>query len=92
MPERQSLVGVLTKRDGRSLVNRCIKDVTYQAKPRSTLFQRKTTGEALNSTTPLRMRSFSSSIDLTRMWRRNVRAILEKTHSTRLSQEPCLGV
>src|ERR1700752_1424200 len=27
---------------------------------------------------PLRMRSFSSSIDLTGMWRRKVRAILEK--------------
>ena len=74
------------------LVDRFTKDVTYYATPRSTLFQRKTTGEALNSSMPLRMRSFSSSIDLTRMWRRKVRAILEKTHSIRLSQEPCLGV
>ena len=66
--------------------------ITYQTKPRSNLFQRKTTGEALNSSMPFRMRAFSSSIDLTRMWRRKVRAILEKAHSIRLSQEPCLGV
>jgi hypothetical protein len=46
----------------------------------------------LNSAIPLRMRSLSSSTDLTRMWRRKVRAILEKAHSVRLSQEPCLGV
>jgi hypothetical protein len=32
------------KRDRRSLVDRCIKDITYQATPRSSFFQRKTTG------------------------------------------------
>jgi len=75
-----------------ALVVRSINTNTYQATPRSNLFQRKTTGEALNSAMPFRMRCLSSSIDLTRMWRRKVRAILEKAHSIRLSQEPCLGV
>jgi uncharacterized repeat protein (TIGR03803 family) len=75
-----------------SLVVRSINTMTYQATPRSNLFQRKTTGVALNSAMPLRMRCLSSSTDLTRMCRRNVRAILEKAHSIRLSQEPCLGV
>jgi len=31
-------------------------------------------------------------LDATRMWRRTERASLEKKPSTRLSQEPCLGV
>ena len=44
------------------------------------------------SAMPLRMRCFRSSFELTRMCRRNVRAIFEKAHSIRLSQEPCLGV
>jgi putative ABC transport system ATP-binding protein len=73
-------------------VDRSIKTNTYQVTPRSNLFQRNTTGEALNSAMPLRMRCLRSSLDLTRMWRRKVRAILEKAHSIRLSQEPCLGV
>src|ERR1700738_3083997 len=38
------------------------------------------------------MRSLSSCFDTTRMWRRTERASLEKKPSTRLSQEPCLGV
>ena len=38
------------------------------------------------------MRSLSSCLDVTRMWRRTERASLEKKPSTRLSQEPCLGV
>ena len=38
------------------------------------------------------MRSLSSCFDATRMWRRTERANLEKKPSTRLSQEPCLGV
>ena len=66
--------------------------MTNQATPRSNLFQRKTTGDALNSAVPSRMRSLNSFIDLTRMCRENVRAILEKAHSFKLSQEPCLGV
>ena len=74
------------------LVIRFINDITYQFKPRSNLFHRKMTGVALNSSMPLRMRAFSSSTDLTRMCRRKARAILEKAHSIRLSQEPCLGV
>ena len=41
---------------------------------------------------PLSIRSFSSSLEVTRIWRKNVRAIFEKAHSTKLSQEPCLGV
>ena len=74
------------------LVVRSIKTDTYQVTPRSNLFQRNTTGDALISAIPLRMRSFRSSLDVTRMWRRNVRAILEKAHSIKLSHEPCLGV
>src|SRR2546429_8768580 len=41
---------------------------------------------------PAMMRSLSSCFDATRMWRRTERANLEKKPSTRLSQEPCLGV
>src|SRR6266581_2873325 len=37
------------------------------------------------------MRSLSSCLDATRMWRRTERANLEKKPSTRFSQEPCLG-
>ena len=74
------------------LVERFIKVVTYHVMPRSNLFQRNTTGDALISAMPLRMRCFRSSLDVTRMCRRNVRAILEKAHSIRLSHEPCLGV
>src|SRR5450755_2905580 len=35
------------------------------------------------------MRSLSSCLDVTRMWRRTDRASLEKKPSTRLSHEPC---
>src|ERR1700693_2533660 len=38
------------------------------------------------------MRSLSSCLDVTRMWRRTDRASLEKKPSTRLSHEPCFGV
>src|SRR5664279_4740447 len=38
------------------------------------------------------MRSLSSCLDATRMWRRTERTSLEKKPSTRFSQEPCLGV
>src|SRR5437879_3293033 len=38
------------------------------------------------------MRSLSSCLDVTRIWRRTDRASLEKKPSTRLSHEPCLGV
>ncbi len=74
------------------LVVRSVKTDTYQVTPRSNLFQRNTTGDALISAMPLRMRCFRSSLEVTRMCRRNVRAILEKAHSIKLSQEPCLGV
>ena len=74
------------------LVLRSIKTHTYQVTPRSNLFQRNTTGAALISAMPLRMRSFRSSFELTRMCLRKVRAIFEKAHSIKLSQEPCLGV
>src|SRR5271169_5502714 len=37
-------------------------------------------------------RSLSSCLEATRMWRRIERASFEKKPSTRLSQEPCLGV
>jgi putative transposase len=49
--------------DHERLVVRFINTVTYQATSRSNLFQRKTTGEALNSAMPFRMRCFNSSID-----------------------------
>src|SRR5271165_5125268 len=38
------------------------------------------------------MRFLSSCLDATRIWRSTERASLEKKPSTRLSQEPCLGV
>jgi hypothetical protein len=38
------------------------------------------------------MRSLSSCLEATRMWRRTEPASLEKKPSIRLSQEPCLGV
>src|SRR5580704_12163171 len=38
------------------------------------------------------MRSLSSCLDETRIWRSTERVSLEKKPSTRLSQEPCLGV
>ena len=38
------------------------------------------------------MRFSSSCLDATRIWRSTERASLEKKPSTRLSQEPCLGV
>ena len=70
------------------------------ARPKSGLIERQLLGDFEVATDggiwvaagALRMRSLSSSTDLTRMWRRKVRAILEKAHSVRLSQEPCLGV
>ena len=74
------------------LVVRPIKNGAYQATPRSNLFQRNTTGDALISAMPFRMRCFRSSLDATRMCRKKVRAILEKAHSIKLSQEPCFGV
>jgi toxin ParE1/3/4 len=50
------------------------------------------TGCRLTSSIPAMMRSLSSCFDVTRMWRKTGRANLEKKPSTRLSQEPCLGV
>ena len=50
------------------------------------------TGWRLTSSMPAMMRSLSSCLDVTRMWRRTERANLEKKPSIRLSQEPCLGV
>src|ERR1019366_9462412 len=38
------------------------------------------------------MRSLSSCLDETRIWRSTERARLEKKPSTRLSQEPCFGL
>ncbi len=76
----------------RTLVDRSINMVTYQASSKSNFFQRNTTGAAFISSIPLRMRALSSGMEVTRIWRRKVRAIFEKAHSIRLSQEPCLGV
>jgi len=57
----------------------------------SNAFQRWTTGIWLISAIPSRMRS-SSSLDCTRIPRRNVRVILPNRVSTMFSQEPCVGV
>jgi hypothetical protein len=50
------------------------------------------TGWRLTSLMPAMMRCLSSYFEATRMWRKTERANLEKKPSTRLSQEPCLGV
>ena len=75
-----------------NLVHRFIKTRTHQTTSRSNFFQRCTTGAALISAIPNRILSLSSALDLTRICRRKVCAILPKSVSTRLSQEPCLGV
>src|SRR5215468_5363898 len=49
-------------------------------------------GSRLKKSIAAMMRSLSSCLDATRMWRSTERASLEKKPSTRLSQEPCLGV
>ena len=46
----------------------------------------------MNSLMAAKMRSLSSCLDATRMWRSAERASLEKKPSTRLSHEACLGV
>ena len=74
------------------LVHRFIKTRTHQTTSRSNFFQRCTIGAALISAIPNRIRSLSSTLDLTRMCLRKVCAILPKSVSTRLSHEPCLGV
>ncbi len=79
-------------RNGLKLVVRFNNTDTYHAMPMSNLFHRNTTGSWFISSMPLSIRVLSSSRDLTRMWRKNVRAIFEKAHSMRLSHEPCLGV
>ena len=50
------------------------------------------TGWRLTSSMPAMMRSLSSCLEVTRMWRRTERANLEKKPSMRFSHEPCLGV
>ena len=75
-----------------ALVDRSVNMLTNHASSRSNFFQRKTTGAAFISSMPFKMRALSSGIEATRIWRRKVRAIFEKAHSIRLSQEPCLGV
>ena len=74
------------------LVASSIKTFTFHAMSKSKLRHRSCTGASFISAMPWRMRDFSSAMDATRMWRRNVRAILEKAHSMRFSQEPCFGV
>ncbi|QTQ30045.1 Uncharacterized protein pbN1_00525 [Aromatoleum bremense] len=74
------------------LVVRSRNMLTNHATSKSNFFHRKTTGVAFISSMPIAMRALSSSTEATRMWRRKVRAIFEKAHSIRLSQEPCLGV
>ena len=55
-------------------------------------FSNDTPPGALLSAIPRKMCVSSSAVDVTRICRRNVRAILPKSVSTRFSQEPCLGV
>ena len=74
------------------LVHRFIKCFTHYETKRSNFFQRCTTGAPLISAIPRKILSLSSALDLTRICLRNVCAILPKSVSTRLSQEPCLGV
>src|SRR5258708_7508591 len=74
------------------LVQRFIKYFTHYVANRSNFFQRCTTGAALISAMPRKILSLSSALDFTRICLRNVCAILPKSVSTRLSQEPCLGV
>ena len=50
------------------------------------------TGCRLTSSMAAMMRSLSSCLEVTRMWRKTERASLEKKPSIKLSQEPCLGV
>jgi len=71
---------------------RFVNNITYQASSRSHFFQRNGTGASLISAIPLSILSFSSSLEVTRMCRKNERAIFEKAHSTKFSQEPCFGV
>ncbi len=73
-------------------VDHSIDMVTCHASSKSNFFRRNTTGAVFISSMPLRMRALSSGTEATRIWRRKVRAIFEKAHSIRLSQEPCLGV
>jgi len=75
-----------------ALVDRSINIITNHAISKSNFFQRNTTGAAFISAMPSRIRALSSVTEATRMWPRKVRAIFEKAHSIRLSQEPCLGV
>src|ERR1700693_5600032 len=83
---------------GRRLLHRFSKQYPLNhrasavASSASNAFQRWTTGMALITAIPSRMRSFSSSFDFTRICRRKVRVILPNKVSTMLSQEPCVGV
>ena len=81
-----------TARLAEVLVVRFTKQLTFHTMPRSKFRQRTCTGSSFISAMPWRMRDFSSSVEATRMWRRKVRAIFEKAHSIRFSQEPCFGV
>ena len=74
------------------LVYRFVNSITFYISPKSNFFQRNGTGASLISAIPLSILSLSSTFDATRMCLRNVRAIFEKAHSIRFSQEPCLGV
>src|SRR5208282_1681550 len=65
---------------------------SYQAALSSLYDQVWTTGCRLNSSMAAMLRFLSSCLDATRIWRSTERASLEKKPSTRLSQEPCLGV
>ncbi len=74
------------------LVYRFTKTFTYQGVKRSNFFQRCTMGAALIASIPLRMRSLSSALELTRMCRRKECALFPKRVSTKFSHEPCVGV
>src|ERR1700739_4090193 len=65
---------------------------SYQAALSSLWVQVWTTGSRLKKSIAAMMRSLSSCLDATRMWRSTDRASLEKKPSIRLSQESWGGV
>src|ERR1700691_1287805 len=65
------------------LAQRFFKTFTHYTLRRSNFFQCCTTGAALISAIPRRIRSFSSALDLTRICRKKVWAIFPKSVSTK---------
>jgi hypothetical protein len=83
LQHRAAGTGHLRELAFRELVVRCNNPDTNHAIPMSNLSHRNTTGSYFISSMSLRILSLRSSKDLTRIWRKNVRAIFEKVHSLR---------